>query len=197
MCSRLSLRLSVVLAVFTAAVNLGFAQMNIQSGDESEIRKADTAWSHAAENKDLDKFVSFYTDDASAFPFNAPIANGKEQIRQLWSQLMSKPGFGLSFQPTKIEVSKSGDLAYATGTFELKLNDPQGNATSIPGKYVVAWKKQPNREWKAVVDIFNTDKQPPHHVLPVDVVPQRTPHYYPSVCYCRLAYSDCRCVGRG
>ena len=56
---------------------------------------------------------------------------------------MSKPGFGLSFKPTKIEVSKSGDMAYETGTFELKLNDPQGNATSIPGKYVVAWKKQP------------------------------------------------------
>jgi ketosteroid isomerase-like protein len=67
----------------------------------------------------LDGFVSFYADDASAFPFNAPIANGKEQIRQLWSQLMSKPGFGLSFKPTKIEVGKSGDLAYETGTFEL------------------------------------------------------------------------------
>jgi ketosteroid isomerase-like protein len=158
MCSRLSLHLSVVLLVFTGALSLGFAQIGMQSADENEIRKADTAWSHAAENKDLDKFVSFYADDASAFPFNAPIANGKEQIRQLWSQLMSKPGFGLSFKPTKIEVSKSGDMAYETGTFELKLNDPQGNAMSIPGKYVVAWKKQPNHEWKAVADIFNTDK---------------------------------------
>lgn len=46
---------------------------------------------------------------------NAPIANGKEQIRRLWSQLMSKPGFGLSFKPTKIEVSNSGDMAYETG----------------------------------------------------------------------------------
>ena len=158
MCSHLSLRLSVVLAVFTGVVSLGAAQTSRQSADQNEIRKADTAWSHAAETKDLDKFVSFYADDASAFPFNAPVANGKEQIRQLWSQLMSKPGFGLSFQPTKIEVSKSGDMAYETGTFELKLNDPQGNATSIPGKYVVASKKQPNREWKAAADIFNTDK---------------------------------------
>jgi ketosteroid isomerase-like protein len=154
----LSLRMSIVLAVFTAALNLGFAQMSERSGDESEIRKADTAWSHAAETKDLDKFVSFYADDASAFPFNAPIANGKEQIRQLWSHWMSKPGFGLNFKPTKIEVSNSGDMAYETGTFELKLNDPQANPMSIPGKYMVAWKKQPNREWKAVADIFNADK---------------------------------------
>jgi uncharacterized protein (TIGR02246 family) len=129
-----------------------------QSKVEDEIRKADAAWSHAAESKDLDKFVSFYADDASALPFNAPIANGKEQIRQLWSQLMSKPGFGLSFMPTRIEISKSGDMAYEIGTFDLKLNDPQGNPTSTPGKYVVAWKKQSTHEWKAVVDIFNTDK---------------------------------------
>ncbi|MGA7292428.1 MAG: nuclear transport factor 2 family protein [Terriglobales bacterium] len=158
MCSHSSLRLSVVPAVFSGALSLGVAQISRQSADQNEIRKADTAWSHAAETKDLDKFVSFYADDASAFPFNAPVAIGKEQIRQLWSRLMSKPGFGLSFQPTKIEVSKSGDMAYETGTFELKLNGPQGNATRIPGKYVVAWKKQPNREWKAVADIFNTDK---------------------------------------
>ena len=83
MCSHLSLRLSVVLAVFTGAVSLGVAQISGQSADQNEIRKADTAWSHAAETKELDKFVSFYADDASAFPFNAPIANGKEQIRQL------------------------------------------------------------------------------------------------------------------
>jgi len=158
MCSHLSLRLSIVLTVFTGAASLAFAQMSTQSADESEIRKTDTAWSRAAETKDLDKMVSFYADNASAFPFNAPIANGKQQIRQLWSQLMSKPGFGLSFKPTKIEVSKSGDLAYETGTFELKLNDAQGTPTSTLGKYVVAWQKQANREWKAVADIFNTDK---------------------------------------
>jgi ketosteroid isomerase-like protein len=158
MCSHFSLRLSAVLAVVAAAFSLAFAQTGRQSADENEIRKADTAWSHAAETKDLDKCVSYYANDASVFPFNAPIANGKDQIRQLWSQLMSKPGFGLSFRPTKIEVSKSGEIAYETGTFELKLNDAQGNPTNTPGKYVVVWKKQPNREWKAVADIFNTDK---------------------------------------
>jgi ketosteroid isomerase-like protein len=148
----------VVLMFLTGTATLGFAQMSKQSADESEIRKSDAAWSQAAESKDLDKFVSFYADDASALPFNAPIAHGKVQIRQLWSQLMSKPGFGLSFTPTNVEVSKSGDMAYEIGTFQLKLNDPQGNATTTPGKYVVVWKKQPTHNWKAVADVFNTDK---------------------------------------
>jgi ketosteroid isomerase-like protein len=156
--SHRNLFLTIVLMLLTGTVAPSFAQMGKPSGDESEIRKADAAWSQAAENKDLDKAVSFYADQASVLPFNAPIANGRDQIRQLWSQLMSKPGFALSFAPTKIDVSKAGDLAYEVGTFVLKVNDPQGNATSTPGKYVVAWKKQPNHEWKAVADIFNTDK---------------------------------------
>jgi uncharacterized protein (TIGR02246 family) len=152
--SRRNLLLTLVLTLLAATT----VQSVAQSKEENNIRKTDTEWSHASESKDLNKFVSFYADDASVLPFNAPIASGKEQIRQLWSQLMSKPGFGLSFTPTKVVVSKSGDMAYEIGTFDLKLNDPQGTATSTLGKYVVAWRKQPNHEWKAVADIFNTDK---------------------------------------
>ena len=122
------------------------------------FRAADTAWSQACGNKDLDKCVSFYADTASVFPYNAPIATGMDQIRQVWTHLMAEPGFGLSFGPTKIEIAKSGDMAYEIGTFDLKTNDAQGNATSTRGKYVVVWKKQPNHDWKAVADIFNTDK---------------------------------------
>jgi len=71
---------------------------------------------------------------------------------------MSKPGFSLSFMPTKIVVSKSRDMPYEIGTLDVKLNDAQGNPTNSLGKYVVVWRKEPNHEWKAVADIFNTDK---------------------------------------
>jgi ketosteroid isomerase-like protein len=76
----------------------------------------------------------------------------------LWTHLTSLPGFALTFSPTKIEVAKSGDLAYDVGTFELKSNDAQGNATSQIGKYVVVWKMQPDKQWKAIIDMFSTDK---------------------------------------
>jgi ketosteroid isomerase-like protein len=49
-------------------------------------------------------------------------------------------------------------MAYDVGTFELKLNDAQSAAMTIPGKYVVVWKKQKGGSWKAEADIFNTDK---------------------------------------
>ena len=133
------------------------AQNSAQSKEEGAIRRADAEWSHALEAKDLDRATSFYADSASVYPFNAPLATGKDNIRQLWSHLFDSPGFHLQFAPTKIEVAKSGDMAYDAGTFELKMNGSNGAPTTTEGKYVVVWKKQ-NGQWKAVADIFNTDK---------------------------------------
>lgn len=133
-------------------------QAAVRSSDELSIREAVAAWSEAAGTKDLDKCLSFYTDDATVLPFNAPIASGKDQIRKVWSQLMSNPGFSLRFGPTKIEVARSADLAYEIGKFDLALADQSGKSAVSRGKYVVAWKKQPNGQWKAVADIFNTDQ---------------------------------------
>ena len=147
------LLLSVVLVLAAGIARSGRAQ-----GDEQAIRKGDAEWSHAAETKDLEKMVSFYAQDGSVLPFGAPIATGGEQVRQVWSHLMSLPGFSLTFAPTKVQVAKAGDIAYEVGTFALKLNDAQGNATTTPGKYVVVWKKQADGVWKAAADIFNTDR---------------------------------------
>jgi uncharacterized protein (TIGR02246 family) len=150
------MRIKLVVAVLIL-VAVAMAQANGKDA-ENRIRALDSEWSQAAQSKDVDKMVSYYSDDASAFPFNAPIATGKEQIRQLWSALMAKPGFSLSFAPTKIDVAKSNDLAYEAGTFELKMNDAQNNPTTTNGKYVVCWKKLSKGEWKVQFDIFNTDK---------------------------------------
>jgi len=154
--SRMKFGLFAMLILF--GIGVSFAQKSSGSADEQAIRKLDKEWSDAAQSKDAGKMLVFYAEEASAFPFNAPIATGKEQIQKLWAGLMSLPGFSLSFGPTKIEVAKSGDMAYDVGTFELKDNDASGTLTTTTGKYVVVWKKQPNKKWKVVADIFNTDK---------------------------------------
>lgn len=128
------------------------------SMDEEAIRKLDAAWSAAVQSKDVEKSVSVYAEDAVFLPSGAPIATGKAQIRDTWSHLLALPGVDLTFAPTKIELAKSRDMAYDVGTYQLKVNDPQGNPTTQIGKYVVVWKKQPDKQWKAVADIFNPDK---------------------------------------
>lgn len=146
-----------VAAMFVVALAFTHSQA-ASTSDEKTIRNLDKAWSQAAESKDAAKCASYYSDSASAMPFNGPIATGRVKIQELWTGLMAKPGFSLHFAPTKIEVAKARDIAYDAGTFELKLNDEKGAPMTIPGKYVVVWKKQKGGDWKAEYDIFNTDK---------------------------------------
>ena len=71
--------------------------------------------------------------------------------------MFALPGIALTFQPSKVEVARSGDIAYTYGTYTMNLSDPKGQPLTDRGKYVTVYKKQAGGEWKAVVDIFNTD----------------------------------------
>jgi ketosteroid isomerase-like protein len=156
-----SRRYVVLTAYLALSVTAALASARVpptdRFADEAAIRKIDLEWSHAAETKNLDGLVAPYAADGSVLPFSAAIATGTAAIRQVWSGLSSKPGFSLRFAPTKIEVAASGDMAWEVGTFELKLNDAEGNLMTIPGKFVVTWKKL-GGTWKVAADIFNTDK---------------------------------------
>jgi uncharacterized protein (TIGR02246 family) len=124
--------------------------------EENAIRNADIEWSKAAAAKDIDKTVSYYTEDGAMLPPNAPIAAGKPAIRTAWAGMFNMPGFVINWSPARVEVSKSGDLGWSTGTYNLSMN-PQGKAVNDHGKYVEVWKKQPDGKWLVAADIANSD----------------------------------------
>jgi len=153
------MRMRRYLAVFTAALMMasGYAAATT-SADEQRLRELDKQWSQAAGAKDAAKTASFYAEDGAMLPPNAPIVNGKAKIQETWAGLMAKPGFAIHFEPTRIVVAKSGDVAFDVGTFGLTMNDAQGKPTTAVGKYVVAWSRKKNGEWKVEADCFNTDQ---------------------------------------
>lgn len=132
-----------------------------RAADESAIRVAETEWSNRAFAKDLEGILSYYAEDASMLTPNAPIATGREAIRKAWSEMLALPSLALSWQTVKVEVARSGDLAYTYGSYEMSVNDPKGKPVKDLGKYATVWKKQADGSWKAVVDIFNSDQPPP------------------------------------
>lgn len=147
------------LVVLTVACSAP-APVDSRPTEEAAIRKDDDAWLKAIAAKDLDGTVSFYDENASLFVPNAPIATGKAEIRKMWAQLFSVPGFALAPKTLKVEVARSGDLAYAQGTYESTANDAKGAPATDRGKFVVVWKKQADGSWKAMADIFNSDLPP-------------------------------------
>ncbi len=152
---------SIVATLLVLAISGCAPQVDVEA-EAAAIREAtDVEWLEAGQAKDLDRFVSFYTDDASLFLPNAPIVTGKEAIRSGMSQAFSTPGFAISWQTTNIEVSRAGDLAYSYGTYEETANDPEGNPVSERGKWVAIWEKQPDGSWKVVIEILNSDGPAP------------------------------------
>jgi ketosteroid isomerase-like protein len=146
------------LILYAACTQEPVAPPDTRPADEAAIKAAAADWGKAAAAKDLDKTLSFYADDASMFPPNMPIATGAEARRKVWTELLAAPDLALSIATTKVESARSGDVAYETGTFEESSKDKKGKPVKVVGKYVVIWKKQPNGQWKAVVDIFNADQ---------------------------------------
>jgi ketosteroid isomerase-like protein len=128
---------------------------------EQALRDADEAWSKAAASKDLDKTVSYYSADASVLPPNVPIVTTKEDIRKTWQDLLASPGLVISWKATKVQVAKSGDLGFVSGTYAITVNDAKGNPTTDKGKYVEVWEKQADGKWKCGTDTWNSDLPAP------------------------------------
>jgi ketosteroid isomerase-like protein len=124
---------------------------------EQTLRNLDAQWSAAAGAKDLDKTVSFYSNDAIVMPPNASAATTQETIRRIWQDLLASPGLVISWKATKVEVAKSGDIGFVSGTYELTINDASGKPVNDRGKYVEVWEKQADGKWKCGADIWNSD----------------------------------------
>jgi ketosteroid isomerase-like protein len=90
-------------------------------------------------------------------PPNASAATTKEAIRSAWKEMLTTPGAAISWKATKVEVAKSGDLAYVSGTYEEAMTDASGKPVKDRGKYVEIFKKQAYGTWKVVADIWNSD----------------------------------------
>ncbi len=125
------------------------------------VRAADLAWAHAFSSKDLAGYLAFVDSTASFLPPNAPTVTGTAGVRALIEGFYSLPALSGTWQPTKVEASQSGEMAYSSGTYELSFNDPSGKPMTERGKYLTVWRKQADGSWKVVIESFNSDSPPP------------------------------------
>jgi uncharacterized protein (TIGR02246 family) len=124
---------------------------------ERTLRDLDAQWSKAAAAKDLEQTVAYYSDDAIVLPPNTASATTKEAIRNAWKDLLASPGFVITWKPIRVELGKSADLAWVSGTYEVTMNDPTGKPIHDRGKYLEIWKKQADGNWKCAADMWNSD----------------------------------------
>ena len=117
--------------------------------DASEILKTDADFSDMSRQLGMRKaFLQYMAKEGILLrPDNPPII-GADAIDYL-SQV-NDSGYVLTWKPLNGDIAKSGELGYTYGVYELALQD-----TIIKGTYVNVWHKQPNGEWKFVIDSGN------------------------------------------
>ncbi|MFB3826759.1 MAG: DUF4440 domain-containing protein [Bryobacteraceae bacterium] len=132
--------------------NAPVAQETVQA-----IRAMDEEFVRNVNSGDVEALVSaFYAEDAELLPPNAPVMSGHTAIRQCWNGLVSA-GLNISVLEAK-RIGESGDLAYASGVYDLTLSPPGAVKRADKGKYVVVYRRQASGAWKAVADIFNSSQ---------------------------------------
>jgi uncharacterized protein (TIGR02246 family) len=151
--------LILAVAALGTAITNDSAQAAGANSAKKQIRNIDKQWVAAVAKKDVKAIAQLYAADGAILAPGAPIARGRDAIAKAWKGFVGLKDFSLTFEPTKISVAKSGDMAYDLGTYALSFTTDKGPVHE-KGKYVVVWKKV-GKTWKAMADIFNNDGKAP------------------------------------
>ena len=143
--------------VVVALVAASCAQtVNIEQ-EKAALMAADAEWSKTT--TDAAKFAAAFTPDGTLSLAGAPAMKGPKTIEAAMGPMIKSPGFSLTWQATRAEVSASGDLGYTAGNYTLKTNTPSGIPVTENGKFQTTWKKV-DGVWKVIEDT-GTSNAPP------------------------------------
>jgi len=157
---------SIGLMIVFALLLAGCAQApqgppDTRAADQKAISDGEIAWVADWKSKDIEKIVSHYADDAILMETGMPAMKGKEAIRSGLKVFLDDKNLALTFAPTSVEASKSGDLAHSYGIYTATITDAKtGNPVTETGKYVCVYRKHSDGSWKSILDINNPDAPP-------------------------------------
>lgn len=129
-----------------------------QEAEAEKLMELSRSWAKSVKDRDVEKMLSYWADDAMVMSPNEASVVGIEALRGMVERSMKIPGFEIYWEPKEAFVSKSGDLGYVIiKNYMTMPTDTLGNTRTVFNKGVEIWKKQENGVWKNVVDISNSD----------------------------------------
>ena len=121
----------------------------------SELEARDRGWAAAAFAKDLDTLMNFYDERGTQLAPGGAVFAGKDQLRELFSNLFADPDYSLTWTIETAEVSASCDLGYTRGDWTILSRNAAGSITESTGKYLGVWVRDSAGSWVVREDIFN------------------------------------------
>jgi ketosteroid isomerase-like protein len=126
------------------------------AAESSKLAQRDADWSSVSfEGKDIDRIVSYWSDDAHVLQPGLPPIEGKAAIRAFVTASLKIPGFKIHWVSEKPVLSPDGKMAYVLSQVETTAPGANGSLESTHGRSVTVWRREGDGTWRCVVDISN------------------------------------------
>ena len=130
--------------------------MNAPRREVERLLNRDAEWAAlATEGMDIDRIVSYWSDDAVVFaPGLSPII-GKAALRDYVENTFRIPGFRISWKSSEVHFSPDLKIAYVSGENTVVMNGPDGTPVTTKGRVITIWRRERDGHWRCAVDIWN------------------------------------------
>ena len=138
---------------------LSCSQRHFDPASEGEkLLRQDAEWADlAAAGKDVDKVVSYWSDDAVVIFPGQPVIKGKADIRAYVTKCFQTPGFRIHWVSKDPTFSPDGKFAYMFGTDDATVPGPDGTPITLHSRGISVWRLESDGQWRCVADVSSEE----------------------------------------
>jgi ketosteroid isomerase-like protein len=123
------------------------------------VRQADSAFALAADLQGTGVAFGSYVAPQGVVFTGSEIVIGTDAVRALYDE-QQRAGGTLNWRPVYADAVDSGDLGFTIGESVFTGRGANGTVVQRFGKYLTIWRKQPDGDWRFVVDGGNGSPTP-------------------------------------
>lgn len=155
------MRQIILLAVFALTLSgCVVAGVNTQSGApvpsavaEEQLLQADRNFADGTHARGIDGWMSFFASDAIRIKYRGGMVKGYDAVRTADTPLISDTTITLSWQPLEAHVFQHGSIGITIGTSQVvNRTGPRTGQVTYRGRYTTLWRREPDGEWKVIMD---------------------------------------------
>jgi ketosteroid isomerase-like protein len=126
--------------------------------ERKRLLQRDADWAAlSSSGQDVDRILSFWTEDARVFAPGMPALSGKAALRSYVEGALAIPGFHITWTTSEASLSPDGQLAYLLSTNSVTMAGPEGQPVTTRGRAVTVWRREADGNWRCAVDIWNDE----------------------------------------
>ena len=126
--------------------------------ERQRLLERDAEWAAlSSQGQDVERILSFWSDDARVFAPGLPPFSGKAALRSYVEGALAIPGFQITWKTSEASLSPDGRMAYLLSTNAVTMPGPEGRPVTSHGRAVTVWRRGPDADWLCVLDIWNVE----------------------------------------